>query len=171
MDTPTPTQSHKELPNDGWMGASSNPFADPDEDSVRIVESPRDGIMPNDAVIMDPVQTPPAGDGNALGLQLSGSLSPPPITRKQPGPPQPLRLPSPKTPPPVSESSRTSVSTTPELSYDEEPVRSKWWTEWLCGCSEGPDRGGDNQVSQDPKLFARSSLKYDGQAGRTNPFE
>jgi hypothetical protein len=27
---------------------------------------------------------------------------------------------------------------------DETPV--PWWTEWLCGCSEGPDRGGESQV-------------------------
>ncbi|KAF8320814.1 hypothetical protein DL93DRAFT_2073535 [Clavulina sp. PMI_390] len=29
----------------------------------------------------------------------------------------------------------------------------RWWTDWLCGCREGPNRGGDNQ------------------AGKTNPFE
>lgn len=22
----------------------------------------------------------------------------------------------------------------------------RWWTDWLCGCREGPDRGGDQQV-------------------------
>lgn len=159
METPTPTQTHKQLPNDAQ---TNNPFADPDEGSIKIAESRQDGITPNDAAIMDPVSTPPATDSNAFGLKLSSSSSPPLVTRtQQPGAPQPLRLPPPKTPPPGSESSRTSVSNTPELSCDEEqPVKGKWWTEWLCGCSEGPDRGGDNQVSQDPKLFGRFSPKY-----------
>ena len=30
--------------------------------------------------------------------------------------------------------------------HDEPPETGKWWTEWLCGCSEGPDRGGEHQV-------------------------
>lgn len=35
----------------------------------------------------------------------------------------------------------------------EPPFKGRWWTDWLCGCREGPDRGGDHQ------------------AGRTNAFE
>ncbi|TEB38192.1 hypothetical protein FA13DRAFT_1725839 [Coprinellus micaceus] len=34
-----------------------------------------------------------------------------------------------------------------------EAKKTRWWHEWLCGCGEGPDRGGHHQ------------------AGRTNPFE
>ena len=29
----------------------------------------------------------------------------------------------------------------------EPPFKGRWWTDWLCGCREGPDRGGDHQVS------------------------
>jgi hypothetical protein len=30
---------------------------------------------------------------------------------------------------------------------DDDGKPSRWWHEWLCGCGEGSDRGGDNQVS------------------------
>ncbi|KAF8325225.1 uncharacterized protein EI90DRAFT_3019192 [Cantharellus anzutake] len=33
------------------------------------------------------------------------------------------------------------------------PFNGRWWTDWLCGCREGADRGGDHQ------------------AGSTNPME
>jgi hypothetical protein len=33
---------------------------------------------------------------------------------------------------------------------DEKPEAGRWWTDWLCGCSEGPDRGGDIQVRITP---------------------
>lgn len=48
------------------------------------------------------------------------------------------------TPPPVISSS---------ASQPKERKAVQWWHEWLCGCGEGPDRGGDHQ------------------AARTNPFE
>ncbi|KAL0956044.1 hypothetical protein HGRIS_002216 [Hohenbuehelia grisea] len=67
-------------------------------------------------------------------------------------PPQPLDLPPPRTPPPRLDSPPSPTqATTPERDVPEKPTR--WWHEWLCGCSEGSDRGGDYQ------------------AGRTNPFE
>jgi hypothetical protein len=73
-------------------------------------------------------------------------------------PPQPLGLPPPLTPPPKGSSSRMApMKPTPPPMMHQEPVEPeqevRWWHDWLCGCSEGPDRGGDNQ------------------AGRTNPFE
>ncbi|RPD78517.1 hypothetical protein L226DRAFT_295441 [Lentinus tigrinus ALCF2SS1-7] len=98
-------------------------------------------------------------------------------SQRPPPPPQPLDLPPPRDPPPrMDEPNATkppepvappSVESSRNASLEEEreaaaatespkqvdlpPVR--WWHEWLCGCGEGPDRGGDNQ------------------AGRTNPFE
>ncbi|KAF9051027.1 hypothetical protein BDZ89DRAFT_1056920 [Hymenopellis radicata] len=75
-----------------------------------------------------------------------------------PGSPKPLGLPPPRTPPPpidtppktnntpLMDSSRRAIE-------EEEPPKVRWWHEWLCGCGEGPDRGGHNQ------------------AGSTNPFE
>ena len=55
---------------------------------------------------------------------------------------------------------------------DETPV--PWWTEWLCGCSEGPDRGGELQVRPVTyiRLPQRSTFtNFMLQAGRTNPLE
>lgn len=72
--------------------------------------------------------------------------------RSRPPPPMPLGLPRPKTPPPVAISTPPTPTHPPdatrgvqEANEAEKPVR--WWHEWLCGCGEGPDRGGDYQVS------------------------
>ena len=100
---------------------------------------------------------------------LTESSEPPPILlkslaseqkRKEPPPPQPLGLPKPRTPPPRGEEDGTYVTEPPDPTAtpstaasgtshhnsDEPEKESKWWTEWLCGCSEGPDRGGYDQV-------------------------
>jgi hypothetical protein len=39
---------------------------------------------------------------------------------------------------------------------DDTPVR--WWTEWLCGCSEGLDRGGEAQVRPVTSVCPRSAF-------------
>lgn len=79
--------------------------------------------------------------------------------------PAPLDLPKPRSPPPRTATphakrppepfprpdSRMLRTTADEEVDGAKPVR--WWTEWLCGCSEGSDRGGEVQ------------------AGRTNPME
>jgi len=105
---------------------------------------------------------------------LKESSEPPPIIsiaagqKRQRGapPPQPLGLPTPRTPPPRNDEGQAYITEPPDqtagpstargedyLNSDETEKEVKWWTEWLCGCSEGPDRGG-----------------YD-QSGRTNPNE
>ncbi|KAI0644451.1 hypothetical protein C8Q79DRAFT_1001805 [Trametes meyenii] len=84
--------------------------------------------------------------------------------KKPPPPPKPIDLPAPRSPPPrtgtpqagkppepVPPPRATPAEREPETVDPGPPVR--WWHEWLCGCGEGPDRGGDHQ------------------AGRTNPFE
>ncbi|EAU91625.1 hypothetical protein CC1G_09307 [Coprinopsis cinerea okayama7 len=72
------------------------------------------------------------------------------FTSRQPPPALPLGLPPPKTPPPIAQSPAAPQSTSTD---DVNDKPTKWWHEWLCGCGEGPDRGGDHQ------------------AGKTNPFE
>ncbi|KAF9566812.1 hypothetical protein CPC08DRAFT_758792 [Agrocybe pediades] len=67
--------------------------------------------------------------------------------------PRPLNLPQPKTPPPIEPVSTPSRNPHRDQVEDDEPRNVRWWHDWLCGCGEGPDRGGDFQ------------------AGRTNPFE
>ncbi|TCD71620.1 hypothetical protein EIP91_007367 [Steccherinum ochraceum] len=73
-------------------------------------------------------------------------------------PPAPLDLPQPRSPPPRTSTPHTNrppepipppaPSPMPEVE-DIPPEKTRWWTDWLCGCSE---RG-------------------DSQAARTNPFE
>ncbi|KAI8994083.1 hypothetical protein BD414DRAFT_513695 [Trametes punicea] len=85
--------------------------------------------------------------------------------RKQPAPPpKPLDLPAPRSPPPRTGTPRADkppepippprpAPPEPEQEQVDEGPPVPWWHEWLCGCGEGPDRGGEHQ------------------AGRTNPFE
>jgi len=106
---------------------------------------------------------------------LTESSEPPPILsttgkqkkRRGPPPPQPLGLPKPRTPPPKNSEGQAYIADPPDLTagpsatasgegqpnLDETGKEVKWWTDWLCGCSEGPDRGGYHQ------------------SGRTNPNE
>lgn len=75
--------------------------------------------------------------------------------------PAPLDLPEPRSPPPLAASPHATRPPEPfprpessmPVHEDEDETPVPWWTEWLCGCSEGPDRGGESQ------------------AGRTNPLE
>jgi len=156
LQTPTPTQNHKELPDgEEEPPTPRNPFVDPVQGDP--LKGPRNDIIePNGSAIMDPLPTPPATEISALGLGLTTSptSAESPYTR-QPAPPQPLSIPPPKTPPPFPNSlprARAAASSSTDIN-EEEPGKGRWWTEWLCGCSEGSDRGGDNQ------------------AGKTNPFE
>lgn len=106
--------------------------------------------------------------------------------RKGPPPPLPLGLPKPRTPPPRSEQDLTYVTEPPDqtvapstvargedqLNPDETKKEVKWWTEWLCGCNEGPDRGGYHQVSFHLfPAFIETESHPPAQSGRTNPNE
>lgn len=66
-----------------------------------------------------------------------------------PPPPLPINIPPPRSPPPVT---TPPLATPPPRSSSVDPPVVKepevrWWHDWLCGCGEGPDRGGDSQVS------------------------
>ncbi|VDB87478.1 unnamed protein product [Peniophora sp. CBMAI 1063] len=76
--------------------------------------------------------------------------------------PAPLNLPPPRTPPPVDQApgprspldgSRASSVERVAAEADVYAPPVRWWHEILCGCGEGPDRGGEEQ------------------AGKTNPLE
>ena len=66
--------------------------------------------------------------------------------------PAPLDLPKPRSPPPPMASPHATRPPEPfprpelSMAVDEDETPVPWWTEWLCGCSEGPDRGGESQV-------------------------
>lgn len=73
-------------------------------------------------------------------------------TRVPPGPPMPLGLPPPRTPPPIhtAPSPTSPLSTSKPADTAREDIQeTMWWHEWLCGCSEGPERGGNYQVRVD----------------------
>jgi len=89
----------------------------------------------------------------ALPVPCENETPTPVSLRTNPPPPKPLSLPPPRTPPPIASLALITPSNPPFGNSSEHIPQDKWWHEWLCGCGEGPDRGGDNQ------------------AGRTNPFE
>lgn len=80
--------------------------------------------------------------------------------KQLPPPPVPLDLPRPRSPPPRTKTPHADRPPEPipppapvpvQQEEEEKPVR--WWTEWLCGCSEGSDRGGDHQVCYTLRSF------------------
>lgn len=93
-----------------------------------------------DVVTGDPPERP------VLLARASSMIKPPPPK------PQPLGLPPPKAPPPPVDLPPlpTSEPTFARADEEEEDIeaggRTRWWHEYLCGCGEGPDRGGEHQV-------------------------
>ncbi|KAG6907903.1 hypothetical protein DXG01_006958 [Tephrocybe rancida] len=142
--TPTPSPSPSPSPSPQRRDSDpQNPFANP--------------LSP----FADPLQSmssPSTNNNSPSSSALLVNQSPDasvPTSRGPPGPPLPLDLPPPRTPPIKS---APSPAPTPSLSRPADDIRdeireTRWWHDWLCGCSEGPDRGGEYQ------------------AGRTNPFE
>ncbi|KAG6859851.1 hypothetical protein C0995_002928 [Termitomyces sp. Mi166 len=132
----TPTPSPSPSPTPSRDSDPQNPF-----------ENPSESLSP----FADPLQSLPITEKNpstdsasSPGLQINRS----PAKRVPPGPPMPLGLPPPRTPPPIHTApSPTSPLSTlrPADTTREDPQETMWWHEWLCGCSEGPERGGDYQ--------------------------
>lgn len=102
---------------------------------------------------------------------LTESSEPPALFQNSPAidrkkgapPPQPLGLPRPRTPPPRDDPNQAYIDEPPGRmaapstatggvgqDSDEPEKEGAWWTEWLCGCSEGPERGGFSQVRPSP---------------------
>lgn len=155
---------------------ADNPFATPSQSTLNLALSQQSAIMtasdsrsPFEDGEQSP-ETPKAATANAH--HPSASLS-------KPTPPQPLNLPEPRSPPPRTETPHASRPPEPiapptltPTQQAEEPPEVRWWTEWCCGCSEGPDRGGDHQVSTPRPQTLFALTQYDAsQAGRTNPLE
>ncbi len=159
LTTPTSGKKHLEVPKRPVLEASSS-FADPEAEE----------------------------EANG-GVKRTRS-------KRQPPPPQPLDLPAPKVLPPHPDAPYTDRPPGPVAEPDldvhervrdveaqkqvrqvgeDHPPAIRWWHEWLCGCGEGPDRGGDNQVrdtySALPVLCDADCRLLAIQAGRTNPFE
>ncbi|KAL0575513.1 hypothetical protein V5O48_006468 [Marasmius crinis-equi] len=136
--SPTPPESTNEHNTD-------NPFLNPPEASSPFADSHQV------TALMSPT-TPPET------LKTTGDALPPDrptlkaaeSTFGRPPPPEPLGLPPPRTPPPIEQPPEPvpapTIHQSPQASQTEEP-ETRWWHEWLCGCGEGPDRGGDYQAS------------------------
>ena len=174
-NTPTIKQEHDTFSPYSNPTATDNPFRDPDGVQNASTISLN---TPDHSTILTESSLPP-----------SVFLSPPPVDRKrkkEPPPPQPLGLPKPRPPPPRNDQDQAYIteppdqtvapSTTTRGTEHPNPVEpekeTKWWTEWLCGCSEGPDRGGYNQVCSLSFCPLSQELKHmPPQSGRTNPNE
>lgn len=115
-----------------------DPFDPPEQHEARQVET--------SSPFSDPPEpsTPGAYQTSALaGESPRGSSDYPGVvitTTRQPPPPKPLGLPKPKTPPPPIDGEEDGDAGNGEVK------KTRWWHELLCGCGEGPDRGGDHQV-------------------------
>ncbi|KAF9452354.1 hypothetical protein P691DRAFT_795057 [Macrolepiota fuliginosa MF-IS2] len=130
----------------GDDSAAENPFENPTPPNALVPVSP----------FADTYRVNPDSDHLQTPVKKSQSR----VTenrRSRLPPPLPLDLPRPKTPPvaistpPYPIDPPAAVHSAMGENNGGKPVR--WWHEWLCGCGEGPDRGGDYQ------------------AGRTNPLE
>jgi len=146
--SPLPDENH---PGNPFANPSPplSPFDDSQQQTALMTPSsdPPPEVAENEDIIVTPKRP-------VLIASASSSSRPPP--------PQPLGLPKPRTPPPPIDAPYTNrppqalslpivARTSPNS--DGDVGETRWWHDWLCGCGEGPDRGGDNQ------------------AGRTNPFE
>ncbi|KAG6334247.1 hypothetical protein ID866_4838 [Astraeus odoratus] len=150
VHSPTPSITYDNSDKDNGPSGTSNPFIHPSE-ILAVSPSPppptlsdsrpQPGNVPNSHPALSPTNYPEkpkkatAGAGTPFP-STSATLSRNPSTVPNRNPLQP-------TPPPI-------ISPPPPPEPSENKVR--WWHEWLCGCGEGPDRGGDHQ------------------AARTNPF-
>ncbi|KAI0305566.1 hypothetical protein B0F90DRAFT_1815170 [Multifurca ochricompacta] len=161
---PSPSSSPRpNHPRTGPYTRAGDPFSDPPGSSSSLFINAQP-VATNIGPSASSVE--PQASASAIALPSSphsvANFGTPRATRIVSAP-APLDLPKPRSPPPRTATphakrppepfprptSRMSRSTVDD--DDEKPAR--WWTDWLCGCSEGPDRGGEVQ------------------AGRTNPLE
>ena len=155
-------------------GMSSSPLsAAQSRSNTPALDQPRPGPYAHSS--MDPFSDPPPGSTSSLFINAqpitldigtftereesesaTASSQHPRKKRKSRtiNAPAPLDLPSPRLPPPPTASPHISRPPEPfprpgssmAVIEDEDETPAPWWTEWLCGCSEGPDRGGESQV-------------------------
>ena len=148
-----------------------NPFEPPLENSQSV-----------NSAVMRPSSPPPSTSmqphllGESETSAFKESAGQRPILRKiwssRHPPPLPLDIPSPKTPPPRAITPSVAKPPKPipppmllpqEHDAHESEQEHRWWTDWLCGCREGPDRGGDDQVNYFLNFlsFIVTSVRYD----------
>lgn len=151
-NTPTTKQEFGASPSYSSSTATNNPFKDPD--NVQNASTTSLNTPDHSAVLKESSEPPPIPLDSPAGERK----------RIREPPPQPLGLPKPRTPPPRDDQNQVYVSEPPDPTATPSPTARgaghptpvepekevKWWTEWLCCCSEGPDRGGYDQVRSLP---------------------
>jgi len=169
---PSPSPSPGPSPNQHLVTGPSpyarDPFSDPppssSTSSLFVNALSTTEIDAESAAVELQAPAPTSAAAPLLSSPLTVSHSGKRFSAKVVSAPAPLDLPKPRSPPPRTATPHAKRPPEPfprpdsrmshaadEEEQDAKPVR--WWTEWLCGCSEGPDRGGEVQ------------------AGRTNPME
>lgn len=143
-------------------------------------DSPTETIGPfsvstelQDSPVMNPSSEPPTPP-ISKNLPDRPDLEPS-LTTRQPPPPQPLGLPAPVAPPPRVDIPNSDqpphltppLSVRPSSPVEEDVKETRWWHDWLCGCSEGPDRGGDSQVGRCSYVTFHFLIEHTRLVGRT----
>jgi hypothetical protein len=160
--TPAPDYPRAEGP----YAHSSDPFSDPPGSSSSLFVNAQP--MCSDIGLLEPQAPSPASSSpSSHPMHISAPEHATAHPGKVVGAPALLDLPKPRSPPPRTPTPHTKrppepfPSPDPRVSRntvydgeDEKPVR--WWTEWLCGCSEGQDRGGEVQVSPPTYICPRT---------------
>ncbi|KAH9034811.1 hypothetical protein EDB85DRAFT_2113423 [Lactarius pseudohatsudake] len=157
--SPGPSPNHHPVAGPGpYVRRVDDPFADPLPGSssslfVNAQSTPEKDTASPTVELQTPTSAAPLFSSPPVVSHSGNRLSAKVVTA-----PAPLDLPEPRSPPPRTATphakrppepfprpdSRMSRTAADEEEDDRKPVR--WWTEWLCGCSEGPDRGGEIQV-------------------------
>ena len=152
-NTPTMNRKFDTSPPRSSTSTINNPFRDPN--NILNTSTSSLNTPDHDTILSESSEFPPILQDPPVAAQKR---------KKGPPPPLPLGLPRPRTPPPRDDQDQEYISEPPDPAPapsitakgvdNPDPVEpekeTKWWTEWLCGCSEGPDRGGYNQVRPSP---------------------
>ncbi|EIW62479.1 uncharacterized protein TRAVEDRAFT_68898 [Trametes versicolor FP-101664 SS1] len=167
MNTPTGdafAPSAPPTPEPETLSLAENPFDTPAASRTSLNIPAQSALMtesesgPGDFANAD---APRARTKGAATLEASSSFRRQKKQKLPPPPPQPLDLPAPREVPPHTGEHPGPIPPLQPVPPEPEPEPApvdpgppvRWWHEWLCGCGEAADRGGDHQ------------------AGRTNPFE
>ena len=146
LDVPMNDLNHPPSPS---ASAPPSPTPSTPDISITAPDSPQDPFAnPTQGSPFEDTSQPTAAGSQTLlkppGKSRVFAASASKQARVQVPPPKPLGLPPPRTPPPPLD----AVPHEAVAQGVEEDVREvRWWHEWLCGCGEGSDRGGDNQAS------------------------
>jgi hypothetical protein len=157
----------------GPYAHTTDPFSDPASSASSLFVNAQ-------PITLDIGASPSSMDDEDPESATASSLSPHPTKKlKAVSAPAPLDLPRPRSPPPRTATPHANRPPEPfprpdsrmsEHDNEEEtPEPVPWWTEWLCGCSEGPDRGGEAQVRPVTSLYSTSTVlsNFYRLAGRT----